>query len=71
MRKVKITRNGQTVDCYGSFDPENNVMALFDDEWFDDPYCIDRGEQNWTEVVETLTLYAKRNKTELVELQAI
>lgn len=72
MKKVTIKRNGQKVDCYGDLDGgQNNAYAVFDDEFLDAPYCMDRGEQNWTEVVETLTAYAKRNDTELVELQAI
>jgi hypothetical protein len=67
-----ITRNGQTVECYGDIaGGTNNVYALFTDEYHDAPYCMDRGESTWTEVVETLTAYATRYGVELVELQAI
>ena len=67
-----ITRNGQTVECYGDIaEGENNVYALFTNEEYDAPYCMDRGERTWTEVVETLTRYATRHGIELIELQAI
>lgn len=67
--KVTITRNGQTVACYGTWDPESsNCSCVFDDEMLDGFYCD--GGKNWTEVVEKLTAYAKREGTELIELVA-
>ena len=72
MKRTTITRNGQTVDCFGDIAGGfNNCYAVFEDEWLDGPYCMNNGERNWTDVVETLTAYAKRNNSELVELQAI
>lgn len=68
----KITRNGQTVYCFGDLaNGENNCFAVFEDELLGGVYCMDEGETTWTQVVETLTEYAQRNGTELVELQAI
>jgi hypothetical protein len=67
-----ISRNGQTVYCYGTLaEGTNNCYAVFEDELLDDVYCMDEGETTWTQVVETLTAYAQRHGTELVELQAI
>lgn len=68
----KITRNGQTVYCFGDLaNGENNCFAVFEDEFLGGVYCMDEGETTWTQVVETLTDYAQRNGTELMELQAI
>lgn len=63
-----ITRNGQTVHCYGTWKEDSNCSCVFDDEELDDIYCD--GGANWTEVVEELTAYAAREGTELVELVA-
>ncbi len=68
MNKTIITRNGQTVACYGVWHEDSNCFCVFDDEEFDGAYCD--GADNWTEVVEELTAYAARNNTTLVELQA-
>ena len=66
--KVTITRNGQTVDCFGEWREDSNCVCVFDDERLDGVYCD--GGANWTEVVEELTAHAARNRTELVELSA-
>jgi hypothetical protein len=63
-----ITRNGQTVHCYGEWKEDSNCSCVFDDEELDDIYCD--GGANWTAVVEELTAYATREGTELVELVA-
>ena len=66
--KTVITRNGQTVHCYGTWEEDSNCLCVFDDEDLDDIHCD--GGANWTAVVEELTAYAARNGTELVELVA-
>ncbi len=63
-----ITRNGQRVECYGEWREDSNAACVFDDEGLDGVYAD--GAQNWTEVVEVLTEYAKRNGTTLVECSA-
>ena len=68
MKPVTITRNGQTVSCYGKWEEDSNAMCVFEDEDFDGPWC--EGADNWTEAVETLTAYAKKNGTALLELVA-
>ena len=69
LKKTTITRNGQSVDCYGEWREDSNAMCVFDDESFDGAYAD--GAANWTEVVEKLTDYAKRNGTELIEMTAV
>lgn len=64
--KTTITRNGQTVDCYGEWRDDSNASCVFDDESLDGIWADGAG--NWTEVVEELTTYARREGTELVEL---
>ena len=68
METTIITRNDQRVECYGEWREDSNAHCVFDDERYDGIYCD--GAANWTEVVETLTAYAKRNNTELVEVSA-
>ena len=69
-KKTTITRNGQAVDCYGEWREDSNaVFCVFDDENLDVVWCD--GAKNWSEAVETLTAYAKRMGTELVELSAV
>lgn len=62
-----ITRNGQKVDCYGEWKEDSNAFLIFDDESLDGIYAD--GADNWTEVVEKMTDYAKRHGTILVECQ--
>lgn len=69
MSEVKITRNGQTVFCYGTWREDSNAQCVFDNEGLDGVWCD--GAANWTEVVEELTAYARRNGTKLIELSAI
>ena len=66
--KTTITRNGQTVCCYGQWREDTNCACLFDDEEFDGIYAD--GAKSWAEAVEILTAYAERVGTVLVELQA-
>ncbi|MBK8989280.1 MAG: hypothetical protein IPM39_24985 [Chloroflexi bacterium] len=65
---LSITRNGQTVLCYGEWEEDSNAICVFDDEDFDATWC--EGADNWTEAVEILTAYAKRNNTTLIQLEA-
>lgn len=70
---VKITKNGQTVSCYGSVEEDSNFSLVFDNEDFDgiwagDGWDRDTPPKNWTEVVEHLTEYATRVGTELLEV---
>ena len=63
-----ITRNGQRVECYGEWREDSNAACVFDDESLDGVYAD--GAKSWTEVVEVMTEYAKRNGTTLVEASA-
>jgi len=67
--KKTITRNGQTVACYGEWEEDSNAHCVFEDENFDGPWC--EGANSWTEAVEILTKYAAENGTVLIELSAI
>lgn len=67
-KKVTITRNGQTVDCYGEWREDSNCSCVFDAEEYDGIYAD--GGANWTEVVETLTAYANTQGIDLIELVA-
>ena len=69
MKKTTITRNGQTVDCYGEWQEDSNASCVFENEMYDGVYCD--GASNWTQVVEELTAYAKREGTEVIELTAV
>ena len=69
---VRITRNGQEVDCYGPWLEDSNCVAIVCDQ---DGFPIGEevyadGGANWTEVVEKLTAWAKRNGWTIAELQA-
>lgn len=69
MSKPKvITRNGQSVECYGEWREDSNAVCVFDDEMLDGVYAD--GAPNWTVAVETVTAYAKAHGTELLEMQA-
>lgn len=63
-----ITHNGQTVECWGKWEEDSNCYCVFENENYDRGYYD--GADNWTEVVEKMTAYAKRKGTILVELQA-
>lgn len=65
---LKITRNGQEVLCYGQWEEDSNCACVFDNEALDGIWAD--GADNWIEVVEHLTLYAAKNGTKLVELNA-
>ena len=65
---TKITRNGQTVTCYGEWCEDSNCECVFDDETLDGIYAD--GGESWADVVEKLTEYAARMGTKLVELSA-
>ena len=69
VKTVTITRNGQSVECWGSWHDDSNAACTFDDESFDGIWAD--GADNWTQVVEELTAYAKRHLTTLIELSAI
>lgn len=64
---VKITRNGQTVLCYGKWEEDSNAVCVFEDSSLDGTWC--EGAKNWTEAVEILTAYAKENGTVLIQLE--
>jgi hypothetical protein len=66
--RTTITRNGQKVECYGKWEWDSNAECVFENEAYDCVYAV--GAQNWTEVVEVMTAYAKRNGTTLVECSA-
>lgn len=68
MIKKTITRNGQTVDCYGKWQEDSNCICVFADAMLHAVYAD--GADNWADAVEKLTDYAKRNGTELLELIA-
>ena len=67
-KTITITRNGQSVECWGEWHDDSNAACTFDDESFDGIWAD--GADNWTQVVEELTAYAKRNRTTLIELSA-
>lgn len=68
MEPKKITRNGQTVLCYGDWEEDSNAVCVFENSALDGTWC--EGADNWTEAVETLTAYAKRQGTTLIQLEA-
>lgn len=68
IKKTIITRNGQEVWCYGEWLEDSNCSCVFADEELDGIWCD--GAKNWTEVVEELTAYAKREGTTVEELSA-
>ncbi len=65
---VKITRNSQTVLCYGKWEEDSNAVCVFEDEDLDGTWC--EGADNWTEAVEILTKYAAERGTVLIQLEA-
>jgi len=65
---TEITRNGQTVQCYGEWREDSNCVCLFDDETLDGIYAD--GAESWIDAVEKLTAFALRMGTTLIELQA-
>ena len=69
MNKTVITRNGQTVYCYGVWQEDSNAQCVFEDESLDGVWCD--GANTWTEVVEELTAYALQEGTTLEELVAV
>ena len=72
MINVKITRNGQEVDCYGEWREDSNAVVIGEDESgeiFEEVYAD--GADNWTEAVEILTAWAKRKGYTILELQAV
>lgn len=68
-KPTTITRNGQTVECWGEWQEDSNAYATFENEALDGTYCD--GADSWTEVVEELTAYAARNNTILIQLEAV
>ena len=65
----KITKNDQTVECYGTWDEDSNAGCVFDNEALDGYYCD--GANSWEEVVDILTKYAQQHNATLIELTAI
>ena len=65
---VTITRNAQSVDCYGEWKPDSNCHCVFDDENLGGIYAD--GAESWTQAVEILTAHAARKHTVLIELSA-
>ena len=63
-----ITRNGQEVWCYGTWEWDSNADVVFEHEQFDGVWCD--GADNWTQVVEELTAYAKRMGTRVAQISA-
>jgi len=66
-RKI-IVRNGQEVWCYGAWKKSSSCSCVFEDSSFDGIYAD--GASSWTEAVEKLTAFAKKNGTVLEELVA-
>ena len=68
--KRTITRNGQSVDCYGIWEWDSNAVCVWEtDEGGEDGYFVD-GAKTWEEAVETMTAYTKRIGVKLVEMTA-
>ena len=65
----KITKNGQTVDCYGEYRENNNYLCIFEDEELDGVYS--EIVNSWEEAVDVFTQFALENDTELVEVSAV
>ena len=65
----EITKNGQTVQCYGEYREDNNYACVFEDEELDGVFA--EGASSWEEAVDVLTQYALDNDTVLLELQAV
>jgi hypothetical protein len=60
MMKTTITRNGQTVNCYGPWQEDSNCSCIFEDEYLDGIWAD--GAANWTEAVEILTDYHRAHR---------
>lgn len=67
--RTTVTRNNQQVDCFGKWEEDSNAQCVFENECFDGVYAD--GASNWTEAVEEVTAYAKRNGTVLLEMSAV
>lgn len=68
LKETVITRNGQEVYCYGEWREDSNASCIFEDEWLDGIWA--EGARTWTEAVEKVTAYAKRENTVLIEMIA-
>ena len=68
MKEQKITRNGQTVACFGEWEWDSSAECIFEDETLDGIYGD--GGQDWSEVVEIGTEFARNRGTVLVEMTA-
>lgn len=74
--KTTITKNGMTVDCYGDWHETSNCViagdwaggAEMEEIWAGDGYPEDKYPENWTQVVDHLTYWAKNNGHLIVEL---
>lgn len=64
-----ITKNGQTVACYGVWRDDSNAQVVFEDEEYDGIWA--EGADSWEEAVEKLTAYAKRIGTTVIEIAAV
>ena len=68
--KQQYTANGQTVDCYRTWDPESsNASCVFENEEFDGVFAD--GADSWQDAVEQMTAYAARNGTVLIEMGVV
>ena len=68
---MKMTRNGQTVQCYGEMRPGQNCLVVgdYEDGTELEEFCCDTFE-DWPTAVEALTLWANRIKAEIMEISA-
>jgi hypothetical protein len=68
LQETILYRNGQKVYCYGEWREDSNASCIFEDEVFDGIWAD--GATCWTDAVEQVTAYAKRNGTILIEMVA-
>lgn len=76
--KIEISRNEMSVSCYGEWQETSNCLICGDwangeemeEIWVGDGSPGEDAPQNWTEVVEHLTEWAKRNGHTIYELSA-
>ena len=75
MVKEVITRNGQTVDAYGDYSKFDNVVIvgtnLNNDNEIENTMEDNSNCDNWTDVVEEVTAWAKRNNCKIEEVYCI
>jgi hypothetical protein len=75
MGKKIIKRNGMNVYCYGDYSRDNNVLIVGTDLDYDSEIETTMEDNsncyNWTQVVEEVTAWGKRNNCEIDELSMI